>query len=422
MAAVDYDGRETAWKALIVATIALTLVWNAALFYKIKKAAGGIVAILTGQRGPRHQTLVSLIIGDVFVALFSLVVFARITFENQTFSIIKCREYVLSGAYFSYIMPFVYGVGIVVLALEGILYRRRVRTAPASRSPGALVALAVSTVPWIFGLTIALPLNIVGVDLDSCDFHINIGRARAIVYVCHVLPVAMAIFFTIVNICSSQNLSTSVENQQIPPVASGQPGFTDIALSEQATSPPLHTSPYNGAADGASLHPHPGPPPPHSQSTVPPLCENYQEPNYVPVGLSHTGPSPSHAGQLPPGSITYTQSGEIFLVPPPPSQSLRPYYSLKENGALLATTLAFFVCVYPEALYTLCYAYNRDRPELDELSLVIISDLVFLAVGHPHVCTSFLLVSNWEFGKAKFYVKPLQPFIKVLLYNCLLPW
>ncbi|KAK3722356.1 hypothetical protein RRG08_041959 [Elysia crispata] len=454
MDTIDYDAREIAWKVLIVTTIVLTLLWNAALLYKIVRAAGGVAAILTGQRGPRHQTFVSLIIGDVFVALFTMVIRARVLFENDTS--LTCRSFVLADFYFQFIMPFVYGVGLVVLAVEGMMFRRRARAAHSSQSPGALVSLAISSVPWIFGIIIALPLTIAGADLDKCQVNFTLSRLRAILYVCQLLPVAMAIFFTSLNTCSTQNVSAAVANEQIPAVVStvpqGQPGFTGIASRgpEQPTAPPMY-SPYE-EIDGDFSHSHPGlttPPPTASldQPTTHPhhtpnytLTQHYQHPHggqfqhaqpysgqfqytqpygtqfqhaqpyqnmnaYGQPGFthhfqaqgSHTGQPPSQVGYLPPGSITYTLNGQPSLIQPP--RSLHSYYSLKENSALSVTTLAFFVCVVPFAIFQLSYTLNTDRQDLKEMSQVVISDLVFWLLATRTFVVPFFWVTTGSLRK-----------------------
>ena len=84
MVTLNGQAREDAWKALFIITLISALLVNLALLYRIVRAAGGLLAVVACPRGVRLQTLVSLVIGDMFVALFSLVVMARETFEKKS--------------------------------------------------------------------------------------------------------------------------------------------------------------------------------------------------------------------------------------------------------------------------------------------------------------------------------------------------
>ena len=84
MVTINGQAREDVWKALFIITLISALLVNLALLYRIVRAAGGLLAVVVAcPRGVRLQTLVSLVIGDMFVALFSLVVMARETFEKK---------------------------------------------------------------------------------------------------------------------------------------------------------------------------------------------------------------------------------------------------------------------------------------------------------------------------------------------------
>ncbi|GFR85792.1 hypothetical protein ElyMa_006037700 [Elysia marginata] len=437
MGTVDEDAREYAWKALLVTTIVLTILWNIALMYKIINAAGSLTAVLTGPRGPRYQTLVSLVVGDVFVAMFSLVIEVILLFEDNTS--VKCRSVLLGRIYLRYIMPFVYGVGIVVLTAECAFFRRRMRRTSSSENPGALMSLAVSVLPWILGITIALPLNIADEDIEKCQLIYSLNRARTIVWVCQVLPVAMAVFFTTLNICCRQNQSpASVGNQPEPAAAFtsflGQQNATGAAptAQQQPTAPPYEEE------HGVFAEPHPGvsvlPPTMVSYQPTNSSYQQYQSPNLnisqqpqyggflfhgqpqhahhhhhmvngirtQPTGAQFFqsqpppyGPYPGHGQSLPAGSVTYTPSGQPSLLPPPPS--LRLFYSLREKRALAMASLVLFVCVAPFAIFQLSYVYNEDRENLKTLSRTIISDLVFWLMAVRSFVTPFFWVMTGSF-------------------------
>ena len=104
------------------------LLLNLPLLYRIVLTAGGLLAVAACPRGVRLQTHVSLITGDMFVALFSLVVKARVTFEGNSNSI-ACITDMLSYVYLTYIMPFVCSAGFLVLVIECAIFRQKVQTA-----------------------------------------------------------------------------------------------------------------------------------------------------------------------------------------------------------------------------------------------------------------------------------------------------
>ena len=106
MDTINDQAKEDAWKALFIITIISALSVKFALLYRIVKTAGGLGAVTTGPRGVRLQTNVPLIIGDISVALFSLVERARVTFEKRISSPVKCRSQMLSQVYFMYSIPF----------------------------------------------------------------------------------------------------------------------------------------------------------------------------------------------------------------------------------------------------------------------------------------------------------------------------
>ena len=350
--------------AVICVISGLILLLNSILLYKIIKAAGGILVIPTCMRGPRFQTLVSLIIGDIVVAFFPMIVKANI--KTSDFYK-KCKVWVLSDIYLRHMMSFVYGMGLVVLAVECMVYRRRTRAAASSlnprrlSTPGAPVSFMVSAVPWIFGLVLVLPLSLADLhfDSDNCGlFSSSDLRFWILALVCQVFPAVVSVSFAIINKYSSKKYTL--------PAA--------IAAGQSPNEPPLSSE----TPSGVSSWPHQEPPiSGHQNTNTIPLDERspggYEEhPNTI---SSHEyfhdqNQEPQndilYGGEAENSNSFYRQSSEhngpqdVFeFVSPSDELSLAPLssnfdqnYSKRETCALLTSAIAFFVCVVPMAVLT----------------------------------------------------------------------
>ena len=128
MKVLNVETRTTAWGVLAIVAIVSALQLNLTLLFVITRRAGGLTAIVSGPRGPRLQTLVSLTLGDIFLTLFSLVVTVTEVFEGPKF--LTCRTYTLSYYCLAFLMPFVYSSGLIVLVFECVMFKQRVRAKP----------------------------------------------------------------------------------------------------------------------------------------------------------------------------------------------------------------------------------------------------------------------------------------------------
>ncbi|GFO14540.1 hypothetical protein PoB_004104500 [Plakobranchus ocellatus] len=429
MDTIDWDAREKAWKALTTIIIFLIIVENIHLLIKIVRAAGGPANVLMSPRGPRFQTFISLIIGDILVALFPLVIQAMMLFDN--IENISCESRVLSQIYLIFIMPFVYGMGLVVLAVECILFRKRMRAASPSRDyRSAIISLAVGSVPWILGVTVALPLCMAGVDYcayGSTENTLTVGRQRAMISVCLLLPVALDFVFAFANLQNDANPcepSTFLVLDQCPTTT--QQRHTNILLNAPSVpaqpSAPCYESPpsYEEVQQGIpNLQPIS---PVETYSQTNPLETRQQHPrsdfdfafdqnNLVSYGHpQYRQAQPSHFCQqphpnqpevqgayLPAGSITYTAPEIISdtLSDQRPivrsSSGLDIHYSVKEKAASIFAVVIFSVCVAPYAIFHLVYSLSENRPNLSEAKAVIFSDLVFFIL----IIRACLLPLGW---------------------------
>ncbi|BFZ13251.1 hypothetical protein BsWGS_16290 [Bradybaena similaris] len=135
---------------------------------------------------PRNLTMISLAIGDIFLAMFCLVIKTRVLFDRVY---LGCGLMVTYLLYTYYLIHFVYGVGLTVLAVE-LMTRHRRRL--VSRTPADfLKTVLCSAIPWVFGLVVILPLTLVGFDWQTC----NDGQDRSLAKLCVsiIFPAAISV-------------------------------------------------------------------------------------------------------------------------------------------------------------------------------------------------------------------------------------
>uniref|UniRef100_A0A2C9L2F1 G-protein coupled receptors family 1 profile domain-containing protein n=1 Tax=Biomphalaria glabrata TaxID=6526 RepID=A0A2C9L2F1_BIOGL len=211
-------------KALTVIFILLICLINGAL-------------IVTQVRKPmfyqkvKLMMIISLAIGDIFFALFPLVVQARLLFEDDK-SFMTCRLSTNTTTYMSFLIHFVYGLGLVVLAAE-VFLRNRIQSIHDNRYK-IVTAVAASSVPWILGLIIILPLCMSNVDYES--YCINSQSLESMFGVSVFLPVSLSIVVSIVLSCV--HLPTSQQGQAIS--TNQQP----IVVSQQTVAQQGHLTQY----------------------------------------------------------------------------------------------------------------------------------------------------------------------------------
>ncbi|KAI8771251.1 POU domain, class 6, transcription factor 2 [Biomphalaria glabrata] len=241
----DKDELLIADKALIVIFILLICFINGALVItQVKKPMF--------YQSVKLMMIISLAIGDIIFALFPLVVFAREFFEaDPTF--MTCRLSTNTITYMSFLIHFVYGLGLVVLAAE-VFLRNRIQSIHDNNYK-IISAVGASSVPWILGLIIILPLCMSNVDYENhC---INSQSLESMFGVSVFLPVSLSIVISIVLNCVHG-----------PTLQQGQVIGTDlqpIIVSQQTVSQqenfhynPLNANPYpQNAAPYPPHYPYP---------------------------------------------------------------------------------------------------------------------------------------------------------------------
>lgn len=186
MSEIDHDALSTATKALSVIFIVLICTANAILIYIIARTARFMYS-------PKFLILISLAIGDIFFALFSLVVNARVTFEDVRLPF----GTTLTATYYQmFYISFVYGVGLIIMAVEIILRHKRVT--PFLKRYQIVEAFAFSALPWLLLLVIILPLTLVGVDWETHEVKATTQRVKAMYWVSVLVPAILAVVISLV--------------------------------------------------------------------------------------------------------------------------------------------------------------------------------------------------------------------------------
>ncbi|CAG5118064.1 unnamed protein product [Candidula unifasciata] len=181
---IDYDALESANKSLAVGFIGIFFA-NSVLIRKIFKKGGCLYT-------PKSLTMISLAIGDIFLALFSLLVYARIIFDDFNPS---CATYRASVVYMYFLIHFVFGCGLIVLTAE-LVYRYRTQS-PVGRTPKNITkSIFCSACPWILGVVVVLPIT-----MAPCSENLTMGRQRTMYGVSVVFPAVVSFVVAVAAMC-----------------------------------------------------------------------------------------------------------------------------------------------------------------------------------------------------------------------------
>ncbi|GFR88411.1 hypothetical protein ElyMa_000769700 [Elysia marginata] len=291
MPTIDLEATVKAGKSLSVIAFILTLTLNSILLAMIVRAARGQMA---DRRRARFLTLAFLTAGDILTGLFSL------TDVGMYFHIsvsLPPLVYQVSYYFVLFLMPFVYGVAILSLAVEGTRFGRKTAASAAAERPGVLATFVISLVPWILGLLVVTPL---------CFYPAIplLDRITSLACICYLLPAVIALCSALFMFCKKHE--TSLGNQQTQ----------TVALSTVS----VHSNP--------TMYPTVAP----LQPSAPPL---QYPPPYEPMQGHIANPNEHLAKQYP------SNNG----LTPTPSSTVNHYN--KERVALLIIAVAFSGCVVP---------------------------------------------------------------------------
>ncbi|BFZ13252.1 hypothetical protein BsWGS_16291 [Bradybaena similaris] len=146
---------------------------------------------------PRSLTIISLALGDIFLALYGLVIYCVVLFEAVSYS---CRLLLSFWVYVYFILHCVYGVGLIVLAVEMVIRHKR-RSLIRRKPTEIVIALICSLIPWIVGLGVVIPLTLVGTDWESCTQVLTPERSLARYYGSVIIPAGLAVIVCVVASC-----------------------------------------------------------------------------------------------------------------------------------------------------------------------------------------------------------------------------
>lgn len=304
--------------------IVLIIVSNSLLILKISRNRGYIYH-------RRNLILMSLATGDIFLALFPLIVYARRHFGvDHSCGIVNAEQ-----VYLHFLIHFVYGAGLITLAMELVVrYNGPMETGPTAKN--IVKSLVFSVVPWILGLTVVLPLTKSSFPLtDTCEF-ISTIWIKIVLIISVLLPACMAFIVCIAVKCTRlapvEYTSTTVRSQ------GGQP---DVV---QATCNTQH--PFSNI---------------HGPQWIPTISAPYYNEN------GNEYPKPPTAGQYSSTHTLYVLSQQCHPEHDTAKYTMEiPADPRREKTLLLILSIAHCVCIIP---FTVLLIASLDDYQLDSVIL-----------------------------------------------------
>ncbi|XP_005101300.1 uncharacterized protein LOC101860663 [Aplysia californica] len=377
---IDFEAKHTAYKVLYVTFIIAILAANIALLIKFLRKG----RILLSQRKFLVMTLAG---GDIFMALFPLVVAARTVFEEY-FSF-SCSTLFTAAVYWKYYLPFVYGLGLVFLCAE-LRFRRHLRSMITSPY---VASILIAAVLWIFGLILILPLAMAGFDTLRCSFDssMTIERLRALILFGMILPPVSAVIFAIAINC--KKIKAVPEYYDVPS-AQGTVISTAALPESQGTLQQQHyfgqfQSQYNQGLAPSSQ------PSSHSVQPITNVSGQLQSvayPAYPPNSQKSFPPSqavmPASTGS--PESASDEEYSEKAV-----RQEQRALLAVSILNVILTLPLAIFTI--PAASFALGYQGAKIPDGLDALSAEVLGELFLWMLYLRSILTPLV----WMWGDPK---------------------
>ncbi|CAG5118067.1 unnamed protein product [Candidula unifasciata] len=197
-------------KGLIVCFIITILLANFYLIYVTVRKGGFFYRA-------KSLTMISMAIGDIFLALFPLIVLARAIFEGPELSL-PCSTTRASTVYLKFLIHFVYGFGLITLAVE-LVHRYKTQQKQEKTTRNIIQSVIYSAVPWLLGLIVVLPVtlaNLRGPYSDAeqpgpyailtpfllrCFDGLTKKKGLSMYGVCVLLPAPLAVVVCIIMMC-----------------------------------------------------------------------------------------------------------------------------------------------------------------------------------------------------------------------------
>ncbi|XP_059176856.1 uncharacterized protein LOC131956437 [Physella acuta] len=313
----DDDAYVKTTKALHIVFIILIVLSNGALIFRIWSQKQFFYSA-------KYLLLVSLSIGDIFLALYSLVIQTWVLFQDLSQREAGCRLTITAAVYKTFLLNFVHGTGLVTLSAEYI-HRCRSNRQRTKTQTDILSGMFISCIPWMLGLAIILPLAIVGIDFDTCNGWYEISRLHAVYILSFILPAVIAIVTAICASCVKKDL---IPQQQIELTPQQNQAFSIQSSQWETQDAPVCVG-YHKHQD-------------QQNDYTPQSTPQY---NYPP----QTAPYNNYPQQYPPPSTPAMNNTQFNYV-----VKGRNY----EKNTILSLAFLFFFLVLPQAIFYVTYDLN----------------------------------------------------------------
>ncbi|CAL1547989.1 unnamed protein product [Lymnaea stagnalis] len=315
---------------------------------------------------PKSLTVFSLAIGDVFLALFSMVVYTKYLFEDDFFEN-HCHLFITAGVYRFYLNTFVYGIGLIVLGLEIILHHR---ISCLSKLYQVVCSMVASSIPWILGLIIILPLALANIDVNHCRSTSSRDQLKNLLVVSIIIPASGAIITSVltivfvkcgVKVLNHQAVSNNPENRVTVMVQNtAYVNNLNVHQHEPIPTEPdnQHLQPLMLADSNQAQHPHC-------------LQEFYNLPITQPCAL--------------PTRPQYTRNRGLFLADPTPMASIvtsEDVSSISKHKVfrLLIVSFVYFMLVAPLAFDEFVHLMKKTDKKSESAVVDVLLPLSWLPV------------------------------------------
>jgi hypothetical protein len=294
--------------------------------------------------------------------------------------------------YAIFLITFVYGVGLVVLAGE-LVWRYKGKPSSANTSINMVKTIVLSSIPWILGLIIVLPLTMAGIDYyydyDGLCYISSTTSIYAMFGVSVILPAVLAVVVCFVVLCirfvplTSHTItyqgatpgvviathSMPIAPQQYPANVAVSAPQVSIAPTTMPYSQPANQNLKFDDADNTPFSTQHYPPPVYS--TQPYIPPQYAAGQYLPPPYQA-----QHGNQSPViiATPTYTFSPQTIaaLILQDPG---------REKNTLMAISVTYCICVVPFSAFQMAInGYPNLALYATEIDLAIKTAFFWLSI------------------------------------------
>ncbi|CAL1546473.1 unnamed protein product [Lymnaea stagnalis] len=338
----DRDAFKTANRSLVVIFMILILLTNSWLIViNVSKC--------DFMHKPKAMTILSLAIGDVFVALLSLLVYTMIWFGAYGPETLTTT----SNIYMPYLITFVYGLGLMTLGLE---IAQHDRICCMSEEWKFICSIAACCIPWILGVIVVLPLGLYNMDSKTLRYSRKIEMLKDLIVVSILLPACGAV---ITSTCVTVYVRCKVQVAYKQAVRSS-PNVVVTLNTHNTTNMDAAVTRHQQTLtdeDCELQQPLMGPPQPYSEQAHGPKSQQQQSSHFCnPLTTEFSAPqSQPHQGR------DVYQSGDDVVTSAPVNSRVVTSVAVSTNSTqkpvrLFVISFVYFLLVIPLALYNLADA------------------------------------------------------------------